>query len=58
MRKSRPTRVLLQYQGMEELLAAREYQAAWNLIVKEIEDDPEDREELRELFTLVLSIHW
>lgn len=43
---------------MEILIAARKYHEAFDLIVREIEDDPESKDELKELFTFALATYW
>lgn len=43
--------------SLEDLIAARDFKAAWILVVNELEEDPKDREELKELFIFVLSTY-
>jgi hypothetical protein len=43
---------------MENLIAKKQFKAAFELIVKELEDDPENRQELKELFTFLLQTFW
>lgn len=45
-------------EGMEKLIAKRDYRAAWELITKEIEQDLGSKEELKELFSFVLTTYW
>lgn len=44
--------------GMEELISSGQYKAAFDLIVQELEDAPDTKEELKELFSFVLSTYW
>lgn len=44
--------------SMEILIAKRQYKAAFLRIVKEIEEDLESKEELKELFSFVLTTYW
>lgn len=43
---------------LEKLIAKKEFASAFNLIVKELEDDIEGKEDLKELFIFVLNIYW
>lgn len=43
---------------MEKLLRSLRFREAWELVVQEIEDDPEGKEDLRELFSFVLTTYW
>lgn len=43
---------------MENLIKKKEYKKAWELIVKVIEEDPEGKEELREIFSFLLTTYW
>lgn len=43
---------------MEELIAKRQFKDAWDLIIAEIEQDVENKEELKELFSFVLNTYW
>lgn len=57
-RRSRTTRVVNDTRmSLEDLIAARDFKAAWILVVNELEEDPKDREELKELFIFVLSTY-
>jgi hypothetical protein len=42
---------------MDELIIKRDYKAAFELIVQELEEDPESKEELKELFAFVLETY-
>lgn len=42
---------------MENLIAKKQYKEAFELIVRELEADPESKEELKELFIFVLSTY-
>jgi hypothetical protein len=42
---------------MEKLIANRQYKAAFELIVKELEGDLESKQELKELFSFVLTTY-
>lgn len=44
--------------GMENLIAKRRYKEAFDRIIKELEDDPDSKEELKELFSFVLETYW
>lgn len=46
------------HQEMEELIAKRQFKDAWDLIIAEIEQDVENKEELKELFSFVLNTYW
>ena len=57
--KSSPSLVLVALDGeMEKLIAQREYKTAFQTIIKELEEDPENKEELKELFSFVLETYW
>jgi hypothetical protein len=43
---------------MEALILQRRYEDAFNLIVEEIEDHLESKDEFKELFSFVLSTYW
>jgi hypothetical protein len=43
---------------MEELITKRKFKEAFELVVKEVEEDPESKDELKELFDFVLTTYW
>jgi hypothetical protein len=45
---------------METLLSQKKYKESFDLLVEELENDPESRHdpELKELFLFILSTHW
>lgn len=42
---------------MESLIRQRQFKKAFDLIVKELEDDPGNKQELRDLFSFVLTTY-
>lgn len=59
MRSGLPLVVTLEpCKAMENLISSGNFQQAWNLIVQEIAQDPEGKEELKELFSFILTTYW
>lgn len=44
--------------GMEILISQRKFKEAFDLVIQEIEDDLESKEDLKELFVFVLKTYW
>lgn len=43
---------------MESLISQKKYKESFDLLIEELENDPESREELKELFLFILSTFW
>lgn len=44
--------------SLDLFIAQRDFKGAWDLIVNEIEAEPDSKEEHKELFTFVLTTYW
>lgn len=43
---------------LDSLISQQNFKGAWELIINEIEEDPECKDEVKELFTFVLTTYW
>lgn len=58
MRKTLLLLLFLLHWMMEKLIVEKKFREALDLVVKEIEEDPESKNDLKELFTFLLNTYW